>query len=87
MATERDWIPVKTSVRDSEATTEGMPEGYRGVIDALADARIGDVYSENTQQIWVEVFEPGLTSLLEENRDPAEVAAEMDEKANELLGG
>jgi hypothetical protein len=57
------------------------------VIDALADARIGDVYSENTQQIWVEVFEPGLTSLLEENRDAAEVAAEMDEKANELLGG
>jgi hypothetical protein len=44
------------------------------------------VYSENTQQIWVEVFEPGITGLLEENRDPAEVAAEMDEKANELLG-
>jgi len=87
MATERDWIPVKTSVRDSAATTENMPEGYRGVIDALSSARIGDVYSENTQQIWVEVFEPGFTSLLEENRDPAEVAAEMDEKANELLAG
>jgi multiple sugar transport system substrate-binding protein len=87
MAAEHDWIPVKTSVRDSDVTVEGMPEGYRAVIDALADARIGDVYSENTQQIWVEVFEPGLTSLLEENRDAAEVAAEMDEKANELLGG
>jgi multiple sugar transport system substrate-binding protein len=87
MATERDWIPVKTSVRESDATTEGMPEGYREVIDALESARIGDVYSENTQQIWVEVFEPGLTSLLEENRDAAEVAAEMDEKANELLQG
>jgi multiple sugar transport system substrate-binding protein len=87
MAGERDWIPIKTSVRDSEATTEGMPEGYRAVIDALESARIGDVYSENTQQIWVEVFEPGITGLLEENRDPAEVASEMDEKANELLGG
>jgi len=87
MATEHDWIPVKTSVRDSDPTVEGMPEGYRAVIDALADARIGDVYSENTQQIWVEVFEPGLTGLLEENRDPAEVAEEMDEKANELLAG
>jgi multiple sugar transport system substrate-binding protein len=87
MATEHDWIPVKTAVRDSEATVEGMPEGYRGVIDALAEARIGDVYSDNTQQIWVEAFEPGLTSMLEENRDAAEVAAEMDEKANSLLGG
>ncbi len=62
MAAEQDWIPVKTSARDSDATTEGMPEGYRAVIDALADARIGDVYSENTQQIWVEVFEPGSPS-------------------------
>ena len=87
MAVEKDWIPVKTSARDADAAVEGMPEGYRAVIDALAEARLGDVYSENTQQIWVEVFEPGLTSLLEENRDPAEVAAEMDEKANELLGG
>lgn len=87
MAAEHDWIPVKTSARDLEVTVEGQPDGYRAVIDALSDARIGDVYSENTQQIWVEVFEPGLTSLLEENRDAAEVAAEMDEKANELLGG
>lgn len=87
MAGERDWIPIKNSVRASDATTEGMPEGYREVIDALESARIGDVYSENTQQIWVEVFEPGITGLLEENRDPAEVASEMDEKANELLAG
>ncbi len=87
MAVERDWIPIKNSVRAGDAVTEGMPEGYREVIDALDSARIGDVYSENTQQIWVEAFDPGLTSLLEENRDPAEVAAEIDSKANELLAG
>jgi hypothetical protein len=87
MAAEHDWIPAKTSARDSEVTVEGMPEGYRAVIDALADARIGDVYSENTQQIWVEVFEPKITELLNENSDPAQIAAEMDEKANELLAG
>jgi multiple sugar transport system substrate-binding protein len=87
MAVEKDWIPIKNSVRAGEEVTAGMPEGYRAVIDALESARIGDVYSENTQQIWVEVFDPGITSLLEENRDPAEVAAEMDEKANELLAG
>jgi multiple sugar transport system substrate-binding protein len=87
MAAEHDWIPAKTSARDSDTTTEGMPEGYREVIDALTEARIGDVYSDNTQQIWVEVFDPGITSLLEENRDAAEVAKEMDDKANALLNG
>jgi multiple sugar transport system substrate-binding protein len=87
MAGEHDWIPVKTSARDSATTTEGLPEGYREVIDALANARIGDVYSDNTQQIWVEVFDPSITSLLEENRDAAEVAKEMDDKANALLKG
>jgi multiple sugar transport system substrate-binding protein len=87
MAAEHDWIPAKTSARESDVTVQDMPEGYRAVIDALSDARIGDVYSDNTQQIWVEVFEPGITQLLEENRDPAEVAAEMDEKANALLNG
>jgi multiple sugar transport system substrate-binding protein len=87
MATEHDWIPVKTSARESDATTLDMPEGYRQVIDALADARIGDVYSDNTQQIWVEVFEPNITQLLEENLDAAEVAAKMDEDANALLEG
>lgn len=87
MAAEHDWIPVKTSVRESEVTTQGMPEGYRAVIDSLSEARIGDVYSENTQQIWVEVFDPKITQMLDENRDPAEVAAEMDQGANALLTG
>lgn len=87
MAAEHDWIPVKTSVRESEVTTQGMPEGYRAVIDSLSEARIGDVYSENTQQIWVEVFDPKITQMLDENRDPAEVAAEMDQGANALITG
>ncbi|MGN6485072.1 MAG: ABC transporter substrate-binding protein [Thermomicrobiales bacterium] len=85
MAKEHDWIPVKNSARDSEATTEGLPEGYRPVIDALADARIGDVYSDNTQQIWVEVFDPSITNLLENNLNAGDVAKEMDDKANALL--
>jgi multiple sugar transport system substrate-binding protein len=87
MAKEHDWIPVKTSSRESDATTEGLPDGYRPVIDALANAKIGDVYSDNTQQIWVEVFDPNITQLLEENLDAAEVAKTMDDKANALLKG
>lgn len=87
MAAEHDWIPVKNSARDSEVTVADQPEGYRAVIDSLAEARIGDVYSDNTQQIWVEVFDPKITQLLEENLDAATVAAEMDQQANGMLGG
>ena len=87
MAAEHDWIPVRNSARISEITVEGQPEGYRAVIDALAEARIGDVYSDNTQQIWVEVFDPKITQLLEENLDAATVAAEMDQQANGMLKG
>ncbi len=85
MAAEHDWIPAKTSARDSEVTTQDMPEGYRAVIESLSDARIGDLYSENTQQIWVEVFDPKITQMLDENRDPAQIAAELDQGANALL--
>jgi multiple sugar transport system substrate-binding protein len=87
MAAEHDWIPVKTSARDSDVTTQDMPEGYRAVIDALQDARIGDIYADAFQQVWVEVLDPNITQLLEENLDPAEVAAKMDEEANALLEG
>jgi ABC-type glycerol-3-phosphate transport system substrate-binding protein len=85
MAAEHDWIPVLTSARESEAATEGMPEGYRAVIDSLENARLGDVYSSNTQQIWVEVFEPRMAELLNQNRPAQEVAEEMDQQANALL--
>jgi multiple sugar transport system substrate-binding protein len=85
MAAERDWIPVLNSARESAEATEGMPEGYRAVIDSLENARLGDVYSDNTQQIWVEVFEPKMSELLNQNRPAEEVAPELDEQANALL--
>ena len=86
MAAQQDWIPILDSARGSEVAVEGMPEGYRSVIDALSDAQIGDVYSPNIQQIWVEVFEPKIAELLNQNRSAEEVAAEIDEAANALLG-
>lgn len=85
MAAQHDWLPVLTSARDSAATTDGLPEGFRAVIDALADARIGDVYSANTQQIWVEVFEPKMTQMLNENTPADQIAQEIDDAANALL--
>lgn len=87
MATEHDWLPIQNDVRASAATTDGLPEGYRAVIDALDTARIGDVYSSNTQQIWVEVFEPKMTELLNDNRNTTEIAAEIDGAANALIEG
>jgi multiple sugar transport system substrate-binding protein len=85
MAAEHDWIPVLNSARESEAAVEGMPEGYRSVIDALSEARMGDLYASNIQQIWVEVFEPRISELLNQNRPAEEVAAAIDEQANALL--
>jgi multiple sugar transport system substrate-binding protein len=85
MAAEHDWLPILNDVRASTATTDGLPEGYRAVIDALPEARIGDVYSANTQQIWVEVFEPLFTQMLNENVPAADIAASLDEGANALL--
>ena len=40
---------------------------HRAVIDALQEARIGDIYSDAFQQVWVEVLDPNITQLLEEN--------------------
>ena len=69
------------------ATTDGLPDGYRAVIDSLESAKIGDVYSDNTQQIWVEVFDPNLQKLLNENAPAADIAKALDEGANKLLQG
>jgi multiple sugar transport system substrate-binding protein len=87
MATEHDWLPIQNDVRAAAATTDGLPEGYRAVIDSLDTARIGDVYSSNTQQIWVEVFEPKMTEMMNDNKPAAEIAAQIDEGANALLEG
>lgn len=85
MAGQQDWIPVQNAARESSATTDKLPEGYRDVINALESAKIGDVYSLNTQQIWVEVFDPNLQKLLNDNAAAADVAKTMDEAANKIL--
>jgi multiple sugar transport system substrate-binding protein len=85
IAAERDWIPVLNSARESDAMYEGMPAGYKEVVDALSTARLGDFYSANNQQIWNEVFGPNIQRLLANDGTPEEIAAEIDEKGNALL--
>jgi multiple sugar transport system substrate-binding protein len=85
IASEQDWIPVQNAARTSEAMFEGMPEGYRAVVDSLGSARLGDFYCTNVQQIWAEVFTPNLDRLLANDATPEEVAAALDEGANALL--
>jgi len=87
MAAQQDWIPVQNAARASSAATDGLPEGYRDVIDALESAKIGDVYSLNTQQIWTEVFDPNMQKLLNDNQPAADVAKALDEGANKILAG
>lgn len=85
MAAEHDWIPVLTSARDSETAYTGLPGGYKEVVASLSNARLGDLYCKNNQQIWVEVFDPNITSLINDNTDPTEVAKTMNDAANTLL--
>ncbi|MDP9364727.1 MAG: sugar ABC transporter substrate-binding protein, partial [Chloroflexota bacterium] len=85
MATDHDWIPIRTPDRESEAMLDGMPAGFPGVTQALLGARLGDFYSANNQQIWVEVFDPNFERLLTNNQTPEETAKNIDEGANALL--
>lgn len=85
MAQEHDWIPIRNDARTSEAMVSGMPAGYQQVIDALPNARLGDFYTTNVQQIWVEAFDPNLAQLFNGEATPEAVAKAIDEKANAML--
>jgi multiple sugar transport system substrate-binding protein len=87
MAAEHDWIPIQNAARASEATYEGMPAGLREVASALESAKLGDFYTANAQQIWVEAFTPNFDNLFNAAASPEDVAAAIDGKANELLQG
>lgn len=85
MAADHDWIPIRNDDRASEAMLSGMPAGFKQVTDALAEARLGDFYSANNQQIWTEAFDPNLTQLYNGEKSPEDTAAAIDAAANALL--
>ncbi|ACZ43402.1 extracellular solute-binding protein family 1 [Thermobaculum terrenum ATCC BAA-798] len=87
MAKQHDWIPILNSARLSKESLEGQPQGYRLVLDAVtsSEAKLGDLYTTNNQQIVFEVFGPVLDQLWNNKITPEQAAKTIDEKANKLL--
>jgi multiple sugar transport system substrate-binding protein len=87
MAEHHDWIPILNSARDSEAMLTGLPAGFKSSLDAVSNAKLGDIYHGNNQQIVAEVFTPTFERLWANDLTPEEAAKEIDEKGGELLKG
>jgi multiple sugar transport system substrate-binding protein len=85
LAKNRDWIPIRREQREDPAYLEGLPSGFKSVMDTLPDARIGDLYHGSAAQIVNEIMGPTLGEVWNNNMTPEAAAAEIDEKANALL--
>ncbi len=85
MAKDHDWIPLETAARTSKEMILGMPTGFEAAMNAIPQARIGDFYTTNTQQIWNEVFSPALDELYNNRATPQATATRMQKGATALL--
>lgn len=81
----RDWIPIRRAEREDPAYLEGLPSGFKSVMDTLPDARIGDLYHGKSAQIVNEIMGPTLGEVWNNNMTPQAAATDIDEKANALL--
>ncbi|HEU4547237.1 MAG TPA: extracellular solute-binding protein, partial [Microlunatus sp.] len=85
MAKNHDWIPLQNAARGSEEMLDGMPEGFTAAMENLPNARIGDIYTGNMQQIFNEVFGPNFDQLFNNKLTPADAAQKMQDGATKLL--
>jgi multiple sugar transport system substrate-binding protein len=85
MAKDHDWVPLSNAARASEDMLQGLPPGFKGSLDALSSAKLGDLYHRNGQQIIAEVFNPVFEQVWENRMTPEDAAKEIDDKANALL--
>jgi multiple sugar transport system substrate-binding protein len=85
MAKDHDWIPLRTTERESNAMLDGMPDGFAESIKQLDSSRIGDIYHANNLQIVEEVFNPTFEQLWNNRMTPEQAAKQIDEKGNALL--
>jgi multiple sugar transport system substrate-binding protein len=81
----RDWIPIRRAEREDPAYLQGLPGGFKSVIDTLPDAKIGDLYHGSSAQIVNEIMNPTFTEVWNNTIEPAVAAADIDTKANALL--
>jgi multiple sugar transport system substrate-binding protein len=85
LAVNRDWIPIRKAERDSQEYLSGLPSGFKSVVDTVTDARIGDLYHGSAAQLVNEIMGPTFDQVWSNAMTPADAAAEIDAKANELL--
>lgn len=85
MAKNHDWIPLQNAARTSKDMIDGMPEGFSAAMEAIPNARIGDIYTLNMQQIFNEVFGPAIQELINNRATPEATAARMQSEATALL--
>jgi multiple sugar transport system substrate-binding protein len=85
MAKEHDWIPILNSARESQEMVSGMPQGFKETMAAIEDAKLGDLYHRNNQQIVAEVFGPTFDQLWNNKLTPEQAAKQIDDKGNALL--
>ena len=85
MAKDHDWIPLENAARSSKDMLSGMPEGFEQAMKVLPEARIGDIYTTNMQQIFNEVFGVNFEQLLNNKLTPEAAAQKMQDAATKLL--
>lgn len=85
MAKNHDWIPLQNSARGSGEMLDGMPDGFTEAMENLPNARIGDIYTGNMQQIFNEVFGPNFDQMFNNKLSPADAAQKMQDAATKLL--
>jgi multiple sugar transport system substrate-binding protein len=86
MAKDHDWIPLQNAARQSQDMLRGMPEGFDAAMKNLENARIGDIYTTNMQQIFNEVYGTNFEQLLNNKLTPQAAAQKMQDAATKLLG-
>jgi ABC-type glycerol-3-phosphate transport system substrate-binding protein len=65
--------------------TTGAGDGFTAAMENLPNARIGDIYTGNMQQIFNEVFGPNFDQLFNNKLTPADAAQKMQDGATKLL--
>lgn len=85
MAKDHDWIPLENAARESKDMLSGMPEGFAEAMKNLPKARIGDIYTNNIQQIVNEVYDTNFTLMFNNKLTPEAAAQKMQDAATKLL--
>lgn len=86
MAKDHDWVPLQNAARQSPEMLKGMPDGFAEATKGIEEARIGDIYTTNMQQIFNEVFGNNLDQLFNNKLTPEACAQKMQDAGTKLLG-